>query len=110
MTLDQNYSAILAAMPADVDRDDAARVLVYCGKSIAGGIDWPSSDDIDELRAVLGGFGCWFADIQQAIDAANLEPAAADSWQVAWNGCKAMLLQLHLIERQPVQHRHAHLN
>lgn len=101
MMLNQQYSALLAAVPVDADHDAAQRVLTYCGKSIAGGIDWPSSIDIDELRPISGGFGCWFADIQHALDTANLEPAAVDNWQVAWNGCKAMLMQLHLVERQP---------
>ena len=102
MTLDQQYSAILAALPARADHDAAMRVLTYCGNSIAGGLDWPNSADIDELRTIPGGFGCWFADIQQAIDSARLEPAVADLWQVAWNGCKAMLLQIHHIERHTV--------
>ena len=99
MTLDHQYAAILAALPAHADHDAAMRALTYCGNSIAGGLDWPSSMDINELRVIPGGFGCWLTDIQEAIDAANLGPAAAASWQVAWNGCKAMLLQIHVIER-----------
>lgn len=94
-------SAIIAALPeatrAQPDElADVRAVLAYCAAAVDRDAGWPHRTDIEPLRRLQSGYGCWLGELDRAIEAAELDDGIKSDVRAAFGATLGLIQVLHI--------------